>query len=98
MTPKELEEQKKLKEWRYRVMDIPEDELLKENKGMSREALIEWLTWNDRNVVYTDEDSKLEFGKILSKREAGEIMFRMLRRDREGWDGMMGKKYIGHTY
>lgn len=95
---KEIDEYHKLQQWRYRVMDFPEDELLKEINGMSREALIEWLAWNDKNGVYNDEDSKLEFGKILSKREAGEIMFRMLMRDREGWNGMMGKKLIGIDY
>lgn len=98
MLNKELLEENKLKQWRYRIMDFPEDELLKEIKSLSREELIEWLAWNDRNGIYRDEDSKLEFGNILSKREAGEIMFRMLMRDREDWDGMMGKKFIGHKY
>lgn len=36
VTEKELFEQNKLKEWRYRIMDFPEDGLLKEIKGMSR--------------------------------------------------------------
>lgn len=79
-------------------MDFPDDKLLKEIQGMSRDALIEWLAWNDRNRIYTDKDSKQEFGNILSRREAGEIMFRMLMRDREGWNGMMGNKFIGDSY
>jgi hypothetical protein len=36
--------------------------------------LIEWLSWNDRNGVYRDEDSLAEFGNILSKEEAIEIV------------------------
>lgn len=95
---KDQAERLKYADWRYKIMDLPADELLKEIKIMSRETLIGWLAWNDRNGVYTDEDSKLEFGKILGKREAGEIMFRILMRDREGWDGMMGEKFIGHSY
>lgn len=95
---KDEEERWKYMDWRYKIMDLPDDELLKEIKSLSRIQLIEWLAWNDRNGIYTDEDSKLELGKILSKREAGEIMFRMLMRDRDDWDGMMGKKFIGHTY
>lgn len=98
MIDKETSEYFKLQQWRYRIMDFQENDLLQEIKGMSREALIEWLAWNDKNGIYTDKESKQEFGKILSKREGGEIMFRILMRDREGWNGMMGNKFIGHSY
>jgi hypothetical protein len=26
----------------------------------TREAIIAWLVWNDRNGIYTDDDSRLE--------------------------------------
>jgi len=50
------------------------DELQAELNTWSRESLIDWLTWNDRNGVYKDEDSMREFGNILGKEEAIQIM------------------------
>ena len=49
-------------------------ELQAELNTWSRESLIDWLTWNDRNGVYKDEDSMREFGNILGKEEAIQIM------------------------
>lgn len=43
-----------------------------------RESLINWLCANDRNGVYRDEDSLREFGNILSKDEAIEIITNQL--------------------
>jgi hypothetical protein len=40
--------------------------------------LIEWLCWNDRNGVYKDDDSLQEFGNIVSKEEAIEIITRQI--------------------
>ena len=37
---------------------------------MSREELIEWLSWNDRNGSYRDEECAMEFGEILTYQEA----------------------------
>jgi len=90
-------QQQQLKElnWKYRIMDLPAPELLKQIKQMSREHIISWLSWNDRNGVYTDEDSLLELGNVMSKEEGEEIMFRQIMRERENWDGYMGDKWIG---
>lgn len=42
----------------------------------SREALVDWLIHNDPNGVYSDEDSMREFGNVISKEEALEIVDR----------------------
>jgi hypothetical protein len=39
---------------------------------MSREELIEWLCWNDRNGCYRDEESIGEMGTIMTYEEAYE--------------------------
>ena len=48
----------------------------------SRLTLIDWLCSNDRNGVYKDEDSLQEFGNILSKNEAIEIITRQITENR----------------
>lgn len=50
------------------------EELQTELSTWSRTSLIDWLCWNDRNGVYRDEESMREFGNILSKEEAIQIM------------------------
>lgn len=62
----------------YKIMDLKGDILLNELNSWSRIDLIEWLSWNDRNGVYKDEDSLAEFGNVLSKEEAIEIMTRQI--------------------
>jgi hypothetical protein len=62
----------------YTIMDLKGDILLNELNSWSRLDLIEWLSWNDRNGVYKDEDSLAEFGNVLSKEEAIEIMTRQI--------------------
>jgi hypothetical protein len=47
-------------------------------KTMSREELIAWLQWNDRNGVYSDEDSELEGRDPVSREEALEIALRQI--------------------
>jgi hypothetical protein len=47
-------------------------------KTMSREELIAWLQWNDRNGVYSDEDSELEGRDPISREEALEIALRQI--------------------
>jgi hypothetical protein len=42
----------------------------------SRLFLINWLENNDRNGVYNDRDSMREFGSIMSKSEAIDIILR----------------------
>ncbi|GGH00196.1 hypothetical protein GCM10007415_40150 [Parapedobacter pyrenivorans] len=75
-------------------MTLPEDRLLTEVRAMSREQLIDWLSWNDRNGIYRDEDSLAEFGNLMTKEEGEEIMFRQIMSERDGWDGRMDSKQI----
>lgn len=44
----------------------------------SREEIIDWLTWNDPNGVYSDVLSLSEFGKIVSKEEGIGIIKRQI--------------------
>ena len=62
----------------YQLMELKTNELQYELKSSSREALIEWLCWNDKNGVYRDEDSIKEFRNILGKTEAIEIITRQI--------------------
>lgn len=62
----------------YQIMDLKGEELNKKLNSWSRLELIDWLSWNDRNGVYTDEDSLREFGNILTKEAAVEIITQMI--------------------
>lgn len=73
-----LSEQQKRSHPYYRIMELNGDELHNQLSSWSRSELIDWLCWNDRNGVYTDEDSLREFGNILSKERAVEIIAEML--------------------
>ncbi len=73
-----IEESEKYRHPNYKVMELRGEELATELNSWSRLALIDWLSWNDKNGVYKDEDSLAEFGNILSKEEAIEIMIRQI--------------------
>ena len=62
----------------YQIMDLKGEELNKKLNSWSRLELIDWLSWNDRNGVYTDDDSLREFGNILTKEAAVEIITQMI--------------------
>ena len=62
----------------YKIMELKGDVLFNELNTWSRLDLIEWLSWNDQNGVYKDEESLAEFDNILSKEEAIEIMIRQI--------------------
>lgn len=62
----------------YRLMELRGDELQGKLNSWSRQELIDWLSWNDRNGVYQDEDSLREFNNILGKKEAIEIITRQI--------------------
>ena len=47
---------------------------------MKREDMIEWLCWSDPNGVYKDKDSLMEFGNIMSREEAMEIILRQTKK------------------
>lgn len=71
-------EQEKRSHPYYRIMELKGDELNEKLNTWSRADLIDWLCWNDRIGVYTDEDSLREFGNILSKERAIEIITEMI--------------------
>lgn len=73
-----ISEEEKLKHPYYKLMELKGDDLDKELNSWSRLDLIEWLSWNDRNGVYKDEESLQEFGNIVSKEEAIEIITRQI--------------------
>jgi hypothetical protein len=54
----------------YTIMDLKGDVLFSELNSWSRLDLIEWLSWNDSNGVYKDEESLAEFQIILSRRRS----------------------------
>ena len=58
----------------YQIMELKGEDLSKFLKSWTREELIDWLLWNDSNGVYSDEDYLREFGEILSKDSAIEII------------------------
>ncbi|MFC0513104.1 hypothetical protein ACFFGT_02795 [Mucilaginibacter angelicae] len=65
-----------------KVVEIPEAELIQLITKLSRTDVIEWLIWNDRNGVYSDESSIREFGKAMSIEEGIEIMLRQAEENR----------------
>lgn len=73
-----INKEEKLKHSFYKLMDLRGDELEVKLNSWSRLDLIEWLSWNDRNGVYKDEESLQEFGNTVSKEEAIEIITRQI--------------------
>ena len=73
-----ISEEEKARHPYYTIMELRGDVLFNELNSWSRLDLIEWLSWNDRNGVYKDEQSLAEFDNILSKEEAIEIMTRQI--------------------
>lgn len=71
-------EEEKRRNPNYKIMELTGIELSNELDSWSRQDLIDWLSWNDRNGVYKDDDSLREFDNILSKEEAIEIMTRQI--------------------
>jgi hypothetical protein len=73
-----ISEEEKLRHPYYQIMELSRDELKIKLNSWARLDLIDWLSWNDRNGVYRDEDSLLEMGNILGKKEAIEIITRQI--------------------
>ena len=73
-----INEEEKLKHPFYKLMELRGEALETELNSWSRLDLIEWLSLNDRNGVYKDDDSMREFDNILSKEEAIEIITRQI--------------------
>ncbi len=73
-----ISEEEKLKHPYYKLMELRGDTLEKELNSWTRLDLIAWLCWNDRNGIYKDEQSLLEFGNTVSKEQAIEIITRQI--------------------
>ena len=73
-----LTEKEKMNHPYYRIMELRGDELNNKLNSWTRLELIDWLGWNDRNGVYSDEDSLREFGDILTRERAIEIITEMI--------------------
>lgn len=73
-----ISEKEKARHPYYKIMELKGNALSNELSTWSRLDLIEWLSWNDPNGVYKDEESLSEFDNILSKEEALEIMIRQI--------------------
>lgn len=76
-----LTQKEKLNHPYYRIMELKGTDLYEKLNSWSRLELIDWLCWNDRNGVYTDEDSLREFGEILTKERAIEIITEMINEE-----------------
>ncbi|MBD1435175.1 hypothetical protein H8B06_20315 [Sphingobacterium sp. DN00404] len=87
-------EEKRVNDWRYQLMDLPEDALLEKVNAMLREKLIEWLAWNDVHGLFLDEDSIAEGYEPLTKEHAAICVFVVMMRDRGSWNGYMGGIYV----
>ncbi|SEP36749.1 hypothetical protein [Mucilaginibacter sp. OK283] len=64
------------------LTELSEAELIALVNKMSRNDLIEWLSWNDPNGIYHDEPSLKELGGIMSLEEGQEILLRQVRESR----------------
>jgi len=58
----------------YSIMDAPDEVLNKFFTDATREELIGWLSWNDRNGVYNDKDHQNEFDCIMTREDGIENM------------------------
>lgn len=73
-----ISEEEKLKHPYYKLMELRGEVLEVELNSWTRLDLIEWLSWNDRNGVYKDNESLQEFGNTVNKEEAIEIISRQI--------------------
>ncbi len=67
----------------YSIMDAPIEVLNKFFAEASREELISWLSWNDKNGVYDDENHLNEFGCLMTKEDGIENMKNQIIPNRE---------------
>jgi hypothetical protein len=65
------------------LTNLSEERLIILVNGMSRNDIIEWLSWNDPNGIYNDEQSLKELGNVMTKEEGIEILLRQVEENRE---------------
>jgi hypothetical protein len=68
---------------RKSLTSLSEDRLITLVNAMSRIDIIDWLSWNDPNGIYKDEQSIKELGNIMSKDEGLEILLRQIEENKE---------------
>lgn len=69
--------------YKYQTLtEITEAKLILLVNAMSREDLIEWLSWNDPNGIYQDQQSLKELGNVMSREEGMEILLRQVEENR----------------
>lgn len=62
--------------------EIPLENMLLLIPGMTRNDIIAWLSWNDPNGIYLDEQSLKELGNFMTRDEGIEIMIRQIEESR----------------
>ena len=64
------------------IVDIPLEKLILLVNSMTRQDIIEWLSWNDPNGVYSDDQSLKELGNMMGRDEGLEILLRQVEENR----------------
>ncbi len=64
------------------LVDAPNGILDNFFNDVSREEVISWLSWNDRNGIYEDRQSLMEFGNIMTKEKGVEIIKKQIKESR----------------
>ncbi len=62
----------------YKLMKLNNEALKIELATWSRIEIIEQLCWNDRNGIYSDEDSMAEIGSVIASSEAINIVIKQI--------------------
>ena len=65
----------------FKFLSFDRKKLLIELKKWTRIDLINWLKWNDPNVIYTDKESLDELGNIMSYEEGVDLMISQIIQD-----------------
>jgi hypothetical protein len=63
-------------------VEISMEKMLLLIPAMTRKDIIAWLSWNDPNGIYRDEQSLKELGNIMTRDEGIEIMIRQIEESR----------------
>lgn len=58
----------------YRICTMSPVEIIEELMTWSRDEMIAWLCWNDPLGIYTDKEMVLEYGDILWRNQAAELI------------------------
>lgn len=62
----------------YRLFFMDEPSLRQELQNWKREELITWLSWNDPNGVYRDDESMAELGNIMTYEEGIQLVVKQV--------------------